>query len=148
MTAGFSATRSVRQGYIFWAFNGLGLALVIPSGQSLIADYYPATARGRAFGMLYLTGAVGAMVGTLFATNVGKLAVLSDWMSVSGNSQTRGFEACSVPSICTFLWLLYPACYLMETSMLDYLSLSHVSLVFADDTGCSLQHCPHMPRIL
>ena len=54
-----------------WAVNGVGLALVIPSGQSLIADYYPPASRGRAFGALYLTGAVGGMLGSLYATNMG-----------------------------------------------------------------------------
>ena len=44
---------------------------MIPSGQSLIADYYPPASRGRAFGALYLTGAVGGMLGSLFATNMG-----------------------------------------------------------------------------
>jgi hypothetical protein len=36
---------------------------VIPSGQSMVADYYPEHRRGAAFGALYLTGAVGAMLG-------------------------------------------------------------------------------------
>lgn len=44
------------QGMVFWSFNGLGLALLVPNAQSLIADYYPAHQRGEAFGMLYLTG--------------------------------------------------------------------------------------------
>ena len=48
-----------------------GLALVIPSGQSLVADYYSSCSRGSAFGALYLTGAVGGMLGSLFATNLG-----------------------------------------------------------------------------
>ena len=39
-TAGFSMCQSLKQGYIFWAVNGIGLSLVIPTGQSLIADYY------------------------------------------------------------------------------------------------------------
>ena len=58
-------------GTALWAVNGVGLALVIPSGQSLIADYYPPASRGRAFGALYLTGAVGGMLGSLYATNMG-----------------------------------------------------------------------------
>ncbi len=58
-------------GTALWAINGVGLALVIPSGQSLIADYYPPATRGRAFGALYLTGAVGGMLGSLYATNMG-----------------------------------------------------------------------------
>ena len=48
----------------------MGLSLVIPNGQSLIADYYEDLDRGKAFGALYLTGAVGAMLGTVFATNI------------------------------------------------------------------------------
>jgi len=59
------------QGSIFWAVNGVGLSLVIPNGQSLIADYYEDLDRGKAFGALYLTGAVGAMIGALYATNIG-----------------------------------------------------------------------------
>ncbi len=45
--------------------NGIGLSMVIPSGQSMVADYYPEERRGAAFGALYLTGAVGAMLGAL-----------------------------------------------------------------------------------
>ena len=40
-------------------FNGLGLALVIPCVSSLIADYYPPDARGRAFGFMGLTASFG-----------------------------------------------------------------------------------------
>lgn len=39
-TAAFSACQSLKQGYLFWAINGVGLSLVIPTGQSLIADFY------------------------------------------------------------------------------------------------------------
>ena len=39
-TAGFSVCQSLKEGYLFWAINGIGLSLVIPTGQSLIADYY------------------------------------------------------------------------------------------------------------
>ena len=42
-TAAFSVCRSLREGYLFWAVNGIGLALVIPTSQSLIADYYQAS---------------------------------------------------------------------------------------------------------
>lgn len=31
-TAGFSTCRSLRQGYLFWAVNGIGLSFVIPTG--------------------------------------------------------------------------------------------------------------------
>lgn len=39
--------------------NGLGLALVIPCVQSLIADYYPPDSRGKAFGAMGLTASIG-----------------------------------------------------------------------------------------
>lgn len=71
MTCGFAFCKSKEQGYFFWAMNGVGLSMVIPNGQSVTADYYSEAARGRAFGYLYLTGALGAMVGTLYATNLG-----------------------------------------------------------------------------
>lgn len=71
MTALFSGCSTINQGYFLWAVNGLGLALVVPTGQSLIADYYSQASRGLAFGTLYLTGAFGAMLGALYATNLG-----------------------------------------------------------------------------
>lgn len=53
------------------AVNGLGLALVIPSVQSLIADMNASEARGQAFGKLWLTISFGGMLGALYATNMG-----------------------------------------------------------------------------
>lgn len=57
-------------GGIVWAVNGLGLSLVVPSAQSIIADYYTSESRGKAFGLLYLTGQLGAVFGSLLATNI------------------------------------------------------------------------------
>ena len=71
MTALFSGCTTTAQGYVLWAINGIGLALVVPTGQSLTADYFPEASRGRAFGALYLTGAFGAMLGAIYATNLG-----------------------------------------------------------------------------
>lgn len=45
----------------FSAWNGLGLALVIPCVQSLLADMYSSATRGRAFGLLFLTSGLGAL---------------------------------------------------------------------------------------
>ena len=61
----------------FWAMNGVGLALLIPTAQSLTADYNPADRRGSAFGLLWMTGALGALLGAVFATNVGHLRPLA-----------------------------------------------------------------------
>lgn len=71
-TGAFAFVSSYHAALPILAVNGLGLALVIPNVQSLIADYYPAEARGRAFGALWLTISLGGMLGALFATNMGK----------------------------------------------------------------------------
>ena len=50
---------------MYCAFNGVGLALVIPCVQSLIADYTQAETRGNAFGVMYFTAALGECARTL-----------------------------------------------------------------------------------
>lgn len=62
-------------GCIVWAFNGLGLSLVIPNSQSVVADYYTEDTRGRAFGVLYLMSSVGALIGSVYATNLAGVVV-------------------------------------------------------------------------
>lgn len=52
----FGWANDLRTGTALWAFNGIGLALMIPSAQSLVADYYEEDTRGAAFGALQLTG--------------------------------------------------------------------------------------------
>lgn len=54
------------------AVNGVGLALVIPNAQSITADYYDELDRGKAFGALYMTSALGGAFGSLYATNQGQ----------------------------------------------------------------------------
>lgn len=56
-------------GGVVWSLNGLGLALVIPNAQSMIADYHTEGKRGVAFGVLYATAAFGAVIGSIYATN-------------------------------------------------------------------------------
>ena len=65
------------------AVNGVGLALVIPNAQSITADYYDELDRGKAFGALYMTSALGGAFGSLYATNQGqRLASLSVMLCV------------------------------------------------------------------
>lgn len=71
MTAGFALCTTLHQGMFFSAFMGVGLALVIPVGQSLIADYYAEKERGRAFGLMVAMSSLGGMLGSLYATNIG-----------------------------------------------------------------------------
>ncbi|PSC76181.1 MFS general substrate transporter [Micractinium conductrix] len=69
MTALFALTTRLSVALPICAINGVGLALVIPNVQSLTADYYHASARGQAFGTLWLTISLGGMLGALYATN-------------------------------------------------------------------------------
>lgn len=76
MTAAIALCSSLGPAMICAAFNGLGLALVVPVSTSLIAELYPSASRGVGFGLMNLTGATGGMLGGLFATNVGHYAPL------------------------------------------------------------------------
>lgn len=53
----------------FWrAVNGFGLAIVIPSLQSFIADSYNDGVRGTGFGLVNLVGSLGGIGGGVLAT--------------------------------------------------------------------------------
>lgn len=60
MTMLFSFSSSWQMGALLWAWNGVGLAFVIPNSQSLIADFFDDEHRGKAFGTLYTTGALSS----------------------------------------------------------------------------------------
>lgn len=72
MWGAFTLMTSFAVGYLdilVWrAITGVGLAVIVPTAQSLIADYLPPEKRGTAFGWFGLTGVVGAVVGTIYAT--------------------------------------------------------------------------------
>jgi len=53
---------------IYRAITGIGLAVIVPTAQSLISDYFSPSKRGKAFGWLGLTGVIGSILGTIFAT--------------------------------------------------------------------------------
>lgn len=73
---GLAFTQTLLQGMRVVALDGVGLSLLIPNVQSLTADYHDELHRGRAFGVLFMTGALGGALGALYATNV---AGLSPW---------------------------------------------------------------------
>ena len=50
------------------AFNGIGLAMVVPAIQSLVADLHEESERGLGFGWLHGAGQVGTLLGGVFAT--------------------------------------------------------------------------------
>lgn len=63
MTVAVGVSTSLRQAMLACALNGVGLALVIPSVQSVVADCHPPEQRGRAFGLMSLTSSLGAWAG-------------------------------------------------------------------------------------
>ena len=67
----FAFATSLAQGIALWSITGLGLAVIVPNVQSLTADLYSEGDRGKAFGTLHLTSALGAAGGGLVATNLG-----------------------------------------------------------------------------
>jgi len=78
-----SAT-SFEMALVFSAINGCGLAVVIPSVQSVLADYYPAEVRGASFGFMGFVSALGGVLGGIYATNLGGKVIMgrSGWRFV------------------------------------------------------------------
>ncbi|KAK2080470.1 hypothetical protein QBZ16_000323 [Prototheca wickerhamii] len=81
MTAAVGLSTNLHQAMFACALNGVGLALVIPSVQSVVADSCPPEKRGRAFGTMSLTSSLGALLGAFLATNAGSRTVygLEGW---------------------------------------------------------------------
>lgn len=67
-TAGVAISQNFTQCAVWRAVNGVGLAIVIPSLQSYIADSYNEGGRGLAFGWLSLVGCFGGIGGSMLAT--------------------------------------------------------------------------------
>ncbi|KAL2503823.1 Major facilitator superfamily protein [Abeliophyllum distichum] len=62
------------------ALNGIGLAIVTPAIQSLVADSTDDSSRGMAFGWLQLTSNLGSIVGGLFSLLIAPIT----FMGISG----------------------------------------------------------------
>ena len=56
--------------------NGVGLGMIGPLMFGMVVDSWPAHQRGKALGVLGITGSVGGLVGAWFATTTGSLVVL------------------------------------------------------------------------
>lgn len=79
------------------ALNGIGLAIVVPAIQSLVADSTDEGNRGLAFGWLQLTGNIGSILGGLFfciasCNNSNGNSWLESFFSPSCSSQCRGWN--------------------------------------------------------
>ncbi|KAK9904425.1 hypothetical protein M0R45_000723 [Rubus argutus] len=71
---GFSST--FLQVAISRGLNGIGLAIVIPAIQSLVADSTDESNRGTAFGWLQLTGNLGSIIGGLCSVLIASTSVM------------------------------------------------------------------------
>ena len=72
------------------AFNGVGLAFVLPCAQSILADYYIPEQRGRAFGFMFTLAALGEPLGCRWsATVLGAMAVCRQLLFAIVNLQER-----------------------------------------------------------
>lgn len=78
MTICMGLSKTFTQMLAFSCVNGLGLALLIPCVQSLLADYYTPANRGRAFGLLYFTSSLGQMAGSQFSISLGRKIVAGE----------------------------------------------------------------------
>ena len=88
---GLSGSGAIMQGMVLSAVNGVGLSLVIPNAQSITADYYDELDRGKAFGALYMTSALGGAFGSLYATNQGQhLCCLPVNKGIAEQATSRG----------------------------------------------------------
>ncbi|CAL5220314.1 g2303 [Coccomyxa viridis] len=70
-SVGLGAAQSFAQAAAFASLNGVGLALVLPCVQSILADVYSPERRGLAFGLVLTTGAVGQIVFNYLAIDTG-----------------------------------------------------------------------------
>ncbi|MCO5569604.1 hypothetical protein L7F22_023320 [Adiantum nelumboides] len=67
-TVGVAISQTLFQCGVWRAINGIGLAIVIPSLNSFIADSNSEEGRGLAFGWLSLVGCIGGIGGGMLAT--------------------------------------------------------------------------------
>ena len=70
-----AASTSVRGAACAAAFNGVGLALVIPAVQAVAADAVPPSTRGAAFGAVGLAAGLGGMAAAFGATAAARASV-------------------------------------------------------------------------
>ena len=74
---------SVVQMAIVKVFNGIGLEMVVPAIQSLVADSHKENARGLGFGWLHASGQFRTLTGGVFCNTAGRLqGRISTWLAV------------------------------------------------------------------
>ncbi|KAG0481676.1 hypothetical protein HPP92_012534 [Vanilla planifolia] len=89
-TAAVGVSQNFQQVAIWRAVNGFGLAIVIPSLQSFIADSYKEGSRGTGFGLLSLVGSIGGIGGGVLATGFGLLSLVGSIGGIGGGVLATG----------------------------------------------------------
>ena len=75
------------------AFNGAGLALVLPCAQSVLADYYIPEQRGRAFGFMFTLAALGEALAGQTTHLFGTLSLAGQSVPPGGSMSRRGQQS-------------------------------------------------------
>ena len=116
---------SVVQAMSYSAVNGLGLALVIPAAQSLVADYYEEKARGGAFGLLFGVSSLGARPHRQAFQGLG-MRMIVDKVCVAGCAPAPAAAMRGWPcTACRGPWRVYlPTCPLAGCTPRQRLSMS------------------------
>ncbi|KAK6923749.1 Major facilitator superfamily [Dillenia turbinata] len=97
----FSSTFS--QIAISRALNGIGLAIVTPAIQSLVADSTDDSGRGTAFGWLQLTANIGSIIGNLCSVLIASTSFFGrSWLEgcLSFGWTRKCFGGHSSPNLC------------------------------------------------
>lgn len=61
---------------LVWSIAGIGLALIVPNAQSLIADVHAPEHRGQAFGKMHCFSFGGGASAALLCTNLGAFLLI------------------------------------------------------------------------
>lgn len=68
------------QAAAFAALNGTGLALVLPSVQSILAEVYSSGSRGLAFGLVMTAGILGDFMSVLKCFHLNIIGAVGWWV--------------------------------------------------------------------
>ncbi|KAK9917662.1 hypothetical protein WJX75_006978 [Coccomyxa subellipsoidea] len=84
MYIGLGAATTGIQAIVFCAGNGIGLAFLLPIIQSVVSELYIPSQRGKAFGCMLTTAAVGGVACSILAVTYsrGKVGHIQGWRAV------------------------------------------------------------------
>ncbi|CAL8464778.1 g4313 [Coccomyxa elongata] len=84
MYIGLGSATSGAQAVLYCAGNGIGLAFLLPTIQSVISEMYAAKQRGKAFGFLLTTAALGGVMCSILAVTYSRSTISSHLGQIQG----------------------------------------------------------------